>query len=102
MIWPKHAEPNPTDTACVCPFVDVGVGVMQHGVDPECPVCNPHHERECSCADWRPVSPGSWGATPWAGKVRPLILDHLNYRRMTLVALPYGYEIDPGCPHHGE
>lgn len=97
-FWPKYAQRGGEDR-CICPFVDVGVGVMQHGVDPDCPVCNPEMHLECSCEDW-PGAVGfeSWLLLPrlhgsWAYQLAP-DGEHLIPR--------YGAEIDPCCPIHGE
>lgn len=97
--WPKHAQRG-GEERCICPFVDVGVGpLMQHGVDPDCPVCNPELHLECSCEDW----PGEVEFTSWLHLPRlfgswpySLTPDH------RFVIPRHGSEIDPCCPIHGE
>jgi hypothetical protein len=78
MRWPKYAVSSPDEPECICPFVDVGVGpLMRHGVDPDCPVCNPEPHLACSCQHW------GWLVKFTYGDARE------------------GDEIDVECPLHG-
>jgi hypothetical protein len=96
--WPKYAQRG-GEERCICPFVDVGVGVMQHGVDPDCPVCNPELHLECSCADWPGVVEfESWLHLPRLYGSWPYSLSPDRH----FVIPRHGSEIDPCCPIHGE
>jgi hypothetical protein len=98
-FWPKYAQRSSGEEKCICPFVDVGVGVMQHGVDPDCPVCNPHPERLCTCSDWAPVLFENWLRYPRLFGSWPY---HLDETRPGYVVPREGTEIDPCCTIHGE
>lgn len=88
-LWPEYAEHNPAEEKCICPFVDVGVGIMQHGVDPDCLVCNEPLHVECTCADYSAMAHYRW----FPGEVQ-----------VSLSPTPsrLGGEIDPACEIHGE